>query len=68
MKKSNESINPVSVFWFCVIVVVLVWFFIFEPYCVKHHDEWEKERFDNFMEWHNEIMAGNTGINWDAKD
>lgn len=37
-------------------------------YCGKHHDEWEKERFEKYMEWDKYISRTGGNINWDAKD
>ena len=59
MNKFNDGL--VGFFWLFVMALILVLIFIVDPYCEKHHEEWEKERYEKFTEWFDNV--GND-IHW----
>jgi Na+-transporting methylmalonyl-CoA/oxaloacetate decarboxylase gamma subunit len=60
-KEANQCIIFVA-----VIILILV-IEILGSYCNRHAEEHREKEWKRFEEWHNNIMAGNTGINWDAR-
>jgi len=68
MRKNKNDIAslPISAIVFMSIVCgsVMAGFRCCADYCNEHHEEWEKERFEKYMEGYRARMAGCTGINW----
>lgn len=64
MKKKDNT----NMFLFIAIVILIIVIELFGDYCNKHKEELREREWKRFEAWHNDIMAGNTGIKWDAKD
>ena len=61
---------PIGVFVIMCVMCALIMFGFSCccQYCKDHHEEWEKERHEKYMEGYRARMAGCTGINWNGKD
>ena len=53
---------------FVGIILLLITIQVYGDYCNTHAKERRQKEWERYLEKHNNIMAGNTEINWDAKN
>lgn len=62
-----KSKNSTSWILFLAVIILIIVIEILGCYCNEHREEIREKNWKKFEDWHNNIMAGNTGINWDAR-
>ena len=49
-------------------IIIMVLIEIIGCYCNIHKEEFRQKDWKQYEEQYNNVMSGNNGINWDAKD
>jgi hypothetical protein len=63
----SEKTNNVSGTMIAVIILIVL-MEVIGCYCNIHKEEFRKKDWQQYEEYHNRMMSGNSGINWDAKN